>query len=74
MTGRIPKHEVSADVELDDFLVLKLAGWDFAKEIRRFIKGSADLYRLAVAAHIVQGVVREPWAASKHEIKAEEKT
>ena len=59
--GRIPKHDVSAWVDQEDYLILKFAGWNFSKQIREFCKASADIYRRMIGRDIVDKVL-EPTA------------
>lgn len=53
MAGRIPKRDVNAWIEAEDYAILKFAGWNFSKEIREFCHASADIYRRMVGTPIV---------------------
>jgi hypothetical protein len=52
--GRIPKREVAASIEEEDYMILKFAGWSFSREIREFCHGSADIYRHMIGHPILE--------------------
>jgi hypothetical protein len=55
--GRIPKHDVSAWIEEEDYLILRFAGWNFSKEVREFCHASADIYRHMIGRPILQKIL-----------------
>jgi len=54
--GRVPKRNVAAWIEKDDYMILKFAGWGFSGEIREFRHASADIYRRMIGGGIVDKV------------------
>ena len=59
MAGRIPKRDVSALIEAEDYRILQFAGWNFSREVREFCHASANIYREMIGRGIVAKAVSQ---------------